>query len=136
MNLLGHLALSPPTNPQVMLGNLLGDCFKGRVENLPVAEGVRIGVRLHRGIDVYTDDHPAVLTTIAKLRTTHGRYASIVSDLLYDHLLASSWERWNAVPLREFLDQRYVLLAGQRNLLDAESARWLDRIIEHDIIYT
>ena len=56
MNYLAHLYLAEQTS-EGLLGSLLGDFVKGRLESR-FPEAVRRGIVLHRAIDTFTDAHP------------------------------------------------------------------------------
>jgi acyl carrier protein phosphodiesterase len=86
VNYLGHL-LVLPDHGLVTLGNLLGDFFKGRVEGIHPLD-LRLGVTLHREIDRYTDQHPVVQRSIARLGPERRRVAGVLVDVFYDHFLA------------------------------------------------
>lgn len=86
MNYLGHLLVLPDAG-LVTLGNLLGDFFKGRVEAIEPRD-LRVGVALHREIDRYTDQHPVVLRSIARIDPARRRVAGVLVDVFYDHFLA------------------------------------------------
>ncbi|MEO5953244.1 MAG: ACP phosphodiesterase [Chloroflexia bacterium] len=86
MNWLGHLLVLPDQG-LVTLGNLLGDFIKGRVDKIEPRD-LRIGVALHRELDRYTDDHPAVLRSKALISPQRRRIAGILVDVFYDHFLA------------------------------------------------
>ncbi|MCX2778661.1 acyl carrier protein phosphodiesterase [Microbulbifer thermotolerans] len=103
MNYLAHLLLSGP-DPDWRLGGLLGDFVKGPLEGgLPTA--VEAGIRLHRRIDAITDDHPAYRDARSHFDSRWRRYAGIVLDIWFDHLLSSQWQRWHPQPLEDFCNQ-------------------------------
>ena len=86
MNYLGHLLVLPDAG-LITLGNLLGDFFKGRVEGIEPME-LRLGVALHRAIDRFTDSHPVVMRSVARLGTGRRRLGGVLVDVFYDHFLA------------------------------------------------
>jgi len=86
VNYLGHLLVLPDAG-LITLGNLLGDFFKGRVEGIEPME-LRLGVALHRAIDRYTDSHPVVMRSVARLGTGRRRLGGVLVDVFYDHFLA------------------------------------------------
>jgi len=130
LNHLAHLALSDGTGPS-MAGNMMADSIKGRqIDALPPS--MREGVRQHRAVDAFTDAHPRVLASIARLKPRWGRYSGIVVDVYYDHLLADSWGRYRATPLRRFLDEAHPLLLAQREHLPPAARDTLERIVLGD----
>lgn len=60
------------------------------------------GIKLHRSIDHYTDTHPLVLDAIELFRPQQKRFAPVVTDLVFDHLLASEFDQWSEMDLRDF----------------------------------
>lgn len=111
MNYLGHLYLSGE-DPQVILGNFMADDIKGR-DLSRFTEGVRSGIQLHRAIDSFTDQHPALQAGRARVRAHAGRYAGVVMDLFCDHLLASRWSQLHDEPLPVFAQRMYALLQAR-----------------------
>lgn len=86
MNYLAHLYLAGYEDDWIA-GALLGDFAKGRLENLPFVPGVVEGIRLHRAIDSFTDQHPVVRRSRSRLRSRR-LVSGIIVDLAYDHFLA------------------------------------------------
>lgn len=130
MNFLAHLYLSGD-QPDIMLGNFLGEFVKGRRwENF--APDVARGIRLHREIDRFTDAHPLVRTGIQRLRARHGRLSGVVVDMFYDHLLASNWSVYHAQPLAGYAQAAYRLLHDAYDLLPADARYMLPYMSGHD----
>ena len=115
MNFLAHLLLSgPPAAPDypgLLLGNFIADAVPGRqLERYPPA--VQAGIRLHRAIDTFTDQHPIVRRSTARLRAAgFGKYAGVISDVFFDHFLARSFPDYSAESLPEFTSRVYNVLA-------------------------
>ncbi|HEY2395035.1 MAG TPA: ACP phosphodiesterase [Rudaea sp.] len=115
MNHLAH-ALLAGANDDLLLGGLLGDFWRGAPDSAWPA-GVRDGVILHRRIDVYTDSHPVVAAARALFDSPLRRYAGILIDIYFDHVLAREWAHHSD----ESLD---ALSARTADLLDRHAA-WL-----------
>ncbi|MFN3782667.1 MAG: ACP phosphodiesterase [Spirosomataceae bacterium] len=114
MNYLAHLALSGD-EPDVLIGNFMGDFIKGqlthnRFTSLPV--GIQKGILLHRKIDNFTDTHPFVSEVAAYFAPSQGKFASIVTDVLFDYLLANHWDKLytRSVDLDTFAENIYTIL--------------------------
>ncbi|AZQ61584.1 DUF479 domain-containing protein [Flammeovirga pectinis] len=89
MNYLAHLYLSRD-NDEEMFGNFIGDFVKGKTYNhLPT--NVANGVRYHRFIDDYTDNHEITKEMAQRIRPYAKRYAMVVTDIYHDHFLALHW---------------------------------------------
>ncbi len=86
MNYLAHAYLSF-NDPEILIGNLIADCVKGR-QRYDFSENIQRGIALHRKIDEYTDKHP-LIKEIQKLYTSSaGRYNGVFLDVTFDHFLA------------------------------------------------
>jgi acyl carrier protein phosphodiesterase len=100
MNFLGHLWLADQTQTS-LAGAVLGDWLRGRIpDRFP--DELRLGVALHRRVDVMTDSHPAVVETRAQFGPGRRRYAGIILDVSIDHLLARDWDRFSNESLVAF----------------------------------
>lgn len=105
MNWLAHLLLSEPPI-ECRLGNVLGDVIKGpaRREMGPLYQQ---GLRCHRAIDNFTDAHPLFHKSMARLPERWSRFAGILIDIYYDHLLARSWAKYCTVTLEQYTREFY-----------------------------
>ncbi len=109
MNVLAHALLAAPGEDE-MFGSLVADFHPRGALDPSLPRGVRSGLVLHRAVDVYTDAHPEVRAARALFDPPLRRYAGILIDIWFDHLLAqdfSSHARW---PLLEFSDTVQRLL--------------------------
>ena len=127
VNFLAHLYLAKSGDDD-LVGNLLGDFIKGPVEDAPAR--YQAGIRLHRGIDSFTDDHLTVAASRGRIQGTRRRYAGIIVDMCYDHFLARDWEVRSEEPLDVFSARVYGLLTERRDHLPPRLARalpWMQR---------
>ena len=114
MNFLAHLFLSGAPGAagyaDVLVGNFIADSVPGRqLESYP--PGVQAGIRLHRAIDTFTDQHPVVRRSTQRLRAAgYGKYAGVISDMFLDHFLARSFPEFSAENLPDFTQRVYALL--------------------------
>jgi acyl carrier protein phosphodiesterase len=118
VNHLAHALLAGP-NDDVLLGSLLGDFWRG-APDAGWPEGVRAGVVLHRNIDVYTDSHPYVAGVRSRFEAPWRRYAGILIDIYFDHVLAREWPRHADEPLEAFSARCAVLLERHAAWLPAD----------------
>jgi acyl carrier protein phosphodiesterase len=113
LNYLAHLYLADD-DPESLIGSLLGDFARGRIDDaLPAA--VRWGVVMHRRIDAYTDAHAVFRRSKRRIRPEFRRYAGILVDVYYDHFLASRWADYSGVPLEAFASEVYRTLQQHRH---------------------
>lgn len=107
MNFLAHFHTARATD-DLLSGSFMGDFVRGSVEKQP--ERFRAGIVLHRRVDAFTDDHPLVRESVARLRPACGRYAAVALDVIFDHFLATSWATWSDEPLDGFTRRVYAVL--------------------------
>jgi len=131
MNLLAH-ALLAGADDDVRFGSLIGDFVRGAIDpTLPA--GVRAGIALHRGVDAYTDAHPRVVAARARFEPPFRRYAGIVLDVWFDHLLARDWSRWGAGPLTTFSDDVRALLDRRADEVPPRMRRFVEYLRRNDL---
>lgn len=112
MNILAHALLAAPDADR-MFGSLIGDFVRGAIDPM-LPPGVRAGIALHRSIDTYTDAHTDVAEARALFAPPFRRYAGILLDVWFDHLLARQWTRYGEGTLDDFSDNVRTLLALNR----------------------
>ena len=95
-----------------MLGALLGD-FVGTAELGDYSAEAQREIRLHWKVDSYTDRHPAVVEVKALFPEGRRRFAGIVLDVYFDHLLARDWPRFCDEPLDTLTRRFYDHLLAQ-----------------------
>lgn len=128
MNFLAHMLLSCESDT-LMTGNFLGDLLRNReIAQLP--EPIRIGVQLHRKIDVYTDSHPRVKQSSRLLYDRHGKYAPVLVDVYYDFFLSRHWQRYHPEPLVDFSRQVYDQLLLHQDIMPPRTQRQLQGMIQ------
>ena len=111
MNYLAHLFLSRD-EPESLIGNLAGDFVKGPLRD-QLTPGIREGIMQHRRIDAFTDTHPHVAAFRRVLIPDHGHYSRVISDIFFDHFLATSFSTYSAEPLEGFVDRVFRSMRGQ-----------------------
>lgn len=131
MNFLAHLRLGPD-EPQLALGGLLGDFVKGPLDTIALPDTVRQGIWLHRRIDAFTDRHPLVARSKARVTSERRRYAGIMVDMFYDHLLACHWQRFADQPLADFTARMYQAVLAQQTLMPERARKVLVRMAQED----
>lgn len=111
MNYLAHLFLSRD-DPESLVGNLAGDFVKGALRD-QFTPAIREGIMQHRRVDAFTDTHPSVAAFRRVLIPHHGHYARVISDVFFDHFLASDFSRYSSESLEEFVDRVFNAMRGQ-----------------------
>lgn len=124
MNYLAHIALAGP-NSEHRVGGLLGDFVRGPLSGeLPAA--IETGIKAHRKLDAFVDQQPEVQLFLQRFEKPMRRYAGIVADVVYDHILAREWARYYQQPLHEFCQDFYQQLAVHGDRLPARAQHFLE----------
>ncbi len=108
MNYLAHLYLSGP-EPGVRVGNFIGDYVKGSNYNR-YSHNIRKGIILHRQIDTFTDKHPIFRESSHRFKPMYQRYAGVVTDIIYDHFLAVTWDKFSPQSLKSYVSESHRIL--------------------------
>ena len=102
MNWLAHVFLSED-HIEHQLGNLLTDPLKAKAWE-GASELVLHGIETHKRIDTFTDKHPIVSKSKARL-AKRGPLKGVVLDVLYDYYLSLHWEKFAEVGRVQFLEK-------------------------------
>ena len=130
MNYLAHLALSH-YDADLQVGNFLGDIVRGsELATLPA--GVQRGVWMHRAIDLLTDRDRDVRRVNGLLSRRHGRYAPVISDIMFDYFLCRNWASLMPQPFPEFRERTYARLRAATDAIPPRAARQLTGMTDGD----
>jgi acyl carrier protein phosphodiesterase len=110
LNWLAHVLLSEP-DTESRMGQIMADWIK-RDARLAMPPGIQRGFAAHTRIDHFTDAHPLVAQSQARIESPFKRYAPVLIDVFYDHFLSLHWSRFCAQPLRAFVDDVYAQIAA------------------------
>ncbi len=135
MNFLAHLYVADATlggGAAVWIGSLLPDLARPHhaLDGLPPRAVA--AVHQHRLVDAFTDTHPLVERSKARLRARHGRYTGILVDVFYDHLLAGTWDRYSATPLPQFIAQVHAAFRGHPHWMPPTMRYPVGKLMEED----
>jgi acyl carrier protein phosphodiesterase len=132
MNYLAHFHLAGD-EPTMIVGALLGDYVKGPLNNQYNAD-IRKGIRLHRSLDNFVDQHHATRLAAQLFDKKYRRYSGILLDLFFDHFLARHWARYHQQELAEFSQQVYQLLEENHLYLPAKARQFVSRMSGRDLL--
>ncbi len=116
-----------------MVGNFIADGVKGNPYN-KVDDEIADGVKMHRAIDFFMDNHSLVEIGKKRLRPAYGKYAAVVIDIYYDYLLAKNWEEYSDIPLGNFSASCYKALEKHYPTFPERSKRFYHYMVSNDIL--
>ncbi len=130
MNYLAHLYLSGD-DPALRLGNFIADHLKSRPIGF-YSPDVQRGIRLHHAIDGFTDQHPVVAQSKARLQPEFRKYAPVIVDVFYDHFLAKKWAFYHDQALTDYAASIYKEMKNQHDLLPQRAQEMLPYMERYD----
>jgi len=130
VNWLAHLLLADE-DVEHRVGNLIADWVKGAAR-AQFSAGIQRGFASHRQIDLYTDAHPVVARSRARIEAPFKRYAAVLVDVFYDHFLAVDWLRYCAVPFERWTRDVYRQFAAHWQHLPEPVQAGLRRMVAED----
>jgi acyl carrier protein phosphodiesterase len=134
MNYLAHFYLSHD-NDNLILGNLLADSMTGRLDSPQYANfnaEIIKGIKLHREIDRYTDNHPIVRQSMHRLQPKYRKYSGVIVDMYYDHLLARNWNKFSKIPLELYSARVYAIFEQNKVIIPFKMNRLVHSMSSRD----
>lgn len=128
MNYLAHLYLAGE-DKDLRIGGFLADFIKGPL-NGKYPNQIELGMKLHRRIDFWSDQHAAIKSIRQLFPKEFSRYAGIIADVLGDHFLSLSWQNHSTQPLQYFAEQQTTLLTSQQEFFPDSAKKTLSRMKE------
>ena len=134
MNFLAHLYLAK-TDEEIIIGNFIADTIKGN-QFQHYSEKIQFGIRMHRAIDVFTDEHPIFRQSKRRLDEKYRLYKGVIIDIIYDHFLAKNWQQYSTTPLDTFSQEIYALLFKNFEILPDRAKHLLPYMSNQNWLYS
>lgn len=135
MNYLAHALLSGK-EPEILVGNMIGDFVKGSSILDRYPPKIRQGLELHRSIDAFTDGHIATAKAKNYFRNDYGLYSGAFVDVMYDHFLSNDPKFFpQAEQLRDFTGEVFQTLHQYRFILPPDFAHMLQYMEKDNWLY-
>ncbi len=115
----------------MIVGGVIGDWIKGPLPGV-LPDDLARGVALHRAIDTFAESQPAFRRSRSRVSGDRRRYAGVLVDVFYDHLLARNWPAIHDRPLDEFCDAVYRSINDRLNDLPVTSHPGLKLMAKED----
>ena len=140
MNFLAHCALALEASqrwPQghtlrqgLLAGAIFADFGKGPIDSsLPL--DLQTGIRLHRRIDAFSNQHQAIRDRCATFPPELRRYAPIFLDILGDYYLSQNWAQYYAHSRATLSQQCYEACDMYSVHLSAEQATQMTQFLTY-----
>ena len=121
MNYLAHAYLSFKKTG-ILTGNMISDHVKGKLM-YEYDPKVLAGIRLHRLIDNFTDQHPSVKHIKTFFSPSYGLYSAVFADVILDYFLANDTNIFTEISLKEFTSDCYSMLDDSSDIFPLGFAR-------------
>lgn len=114
---------------------MISDFVKGKSQ-YEYERQVQAGIRLHREIDSFTDDHPATAAAKQIFRPHYRLYSGAIMDVVYDHFLANDKRCFSdSEELFHFSKDVYHSLEAQAASLPPRFLQVLPYMKQHNWLY-
>ncbi|MDX2261391.1 MAG: ACP phosphodiesterase [Gemmatimonadales bacterium] len=130
MNLLHHHLLAEP-DAEHRLGAIVADVVRGRARE-GLGARVREGIAHHEAVDRFTDAHPAVQASRARVGAPWRRYAGVVIDVYYGHCLACRWGAQAPGTFDAYVRDAYAGVTPLVPTLPEPAATFAGRLVRFD----
>jgi len=132
VNFLAH-TLFAQGNAERIAGQFCGDFIRGSdLSSYP--QGIQQGIRRHRRIDAFTDQHPKVKATHKLFEPPVRRFAGIITDVVFDHYLATNWDIYSNVPIEQHVATVHDALNTMRDQLPPDLQRFSDFLQDENVL--
>lgn len=133
MNYLAHLFLANQVSndPLLLVGTMMGDFVKGPLQQ-DDNSSLTAGIRLHRQVDRFTDEHEVVIACRNLFDPPQRRFAGIIVDVCFDHFLSFYWRKYSLDSRKDFISYSYQQLEQHADLLPEKLTRLLPIMIKED----
>lgn len=134
MNFLAHAYLSF-NQPDILAGNMISDFVKGK-KQYDYPSMIQKGIRLHRSIDNFTDEHPATQEIKQFFRPAYRLYSGAFTDIVYDYFLANDTNEFASGEILEnFTIQSYIQLEQNIQALPLGFRKVFPHMRQHNWLY-
>lgn len=116
-----------------MVGNFITDFLTPR-DAKNYNGSISKGIQLHRRIDAFTDSHAQSRELVLMLRERHGKYASVVVDLIWDYYLSSTWSQYSDITLNDFTIKTYKILQDYKHQFPTRLNLRFDEMVANDFL--
>lgn len=132
MNYLGHAYLSMG-EADILCGNMIGDFVKGTKALDQYPPAIRKGIELHRHIDAFTDEHPAIAEAKLIFRPQYHLYAGPVMDTILDHFIANDAHLFaGEAELAAFAHNTYNSLRSRSAFFPERFVPYFESMVQHN----
>jgi acyl carrier protein phosphodiesterase len=134
MNYLAHFLLSGNNN-DLIIGNLIADTLKGPIASAQyqtIKPEIVRGIKLHRAIDTFTDNHPLVKESIHLIQPKYHKYSGVLVDMYYDHFLARNWNKFHDLPIELYASNVYQVFENRKDEIPESVHKMLSSMISRD----
>ena len=136
MNYLAHLYLTKDYSEEISVGNFIADAVKGQKALSKYPEHIKTGIRIHREIDSFTDTHHLFKKGTKRLHSNYGKFAGIIMDIFYDHILADNWDQYSDDSLEDFAQSQYALIKTHWIHLPERTQFWYNYMYQNNLLLT
>jgi len=133
MNFLAHIYLASKTDHSIV-GSILPDLCKPNEWRL-LDDKIIKGCLMHQRVDKLTDNHPSFVLLKNTISDKRRRFAGIILDVAFDHILAKNWSQWHTESLELFTQDCNIHLLSEINNLSKPGQKVLNAMVQGNWLY-
>ncbi len=92
---------------KIQIGAFIADAVKGNNHKL-YNKNIQLGILQHRMIDSFIDNDKNVAQVTALFRLKYGKYAGIVTDIVFDYFLLENWNKYQEISIKRFVLKFFI----------------------------
>jgi acyl carrier protein phosphodiesterase len=132
MGILLNTYLFHNESKDIMVGSFIGSSVKpAKVANYGAE--IKRGILSNHLVSGFKRTHPNYIASQKRLSPKFSKYTEEVVDLLYDHLLASTWKERESAPFLDFVQNLYQDLLEFHSVFPYKMNRLLPFIISNNL---
>lgn len=130
MNYLSHIVLAKYGKKQI--GAFVADAVKGS-NYKKYEKGIQKGILQHRMVDFFIDNDKEVAVVTELFREKYGKYAGVVTDIVFDYYLIENWEKFQNNNLHVFIIKFYFNVIFNYFILPKRMKRFVRIVIVNNL---
>ena len=130
MNYLSHIVLAK--SGKVQIGAFIADAVKGN-NHKHYNKNIQLGILQHRMVDSLIDNDKNVAKVTALFRPKYGKYAGIVTDIVFDYFLLENWNKYQRESIRWFVIKFIINVALNYRIFPKRMKRFVKVVVFNNL---
>ncbi len=116
----------------MQIGSFIADAVKGNKYKL-YNKSIQLGILQHRMIDSLIDKDKNVAQITILFRPKYGKYAGVVTDIVFDYFLLKNWNKYQNISLQLFMFKFIINAIVNYNIFPKRMKRFLKLVVFNNL---